>query len=88
METGTKALITRLTKFLTFYKNTATEMSRDEIQEMIDYSIAQAMARHNRNASMISMALGIVFLALFMDGFFRAIGLIPPFMGIDINLLK
>ena len=34
------------------------------------------------------MALGIVFLALFMDGFFRAIGLIPPFMGIDINLLK
>ncbi len=50
---------------------------------MIDAAIRQ----HNRNASMISFALGILFLALFADGFFRVIGLIPPFMGIDVNIL-
>ena len=52
-------------------------------QEMIDNAIRQ----HNRNASIISMTLGIVFLALFVDGFFRVIGMIPPFMGIDVNIL-
>ena len=31
--------------------------------------------------------LGIIFLALFVDGFFRVIGMIPPFMGIDVNIL-
>jgi hypothetical protein len=33
------------------------------------------------------MFLGITFLALFVDGFFRVIGMIPPFMGIDVNIL-
>jgi len=37
---------------------------------------------------MISMCLGIVFLALFAEGFFRVIGMIPPFMGIDVNLMQ
>ncbi len=50
---------------------------------MIDAAIRQ----HNRNASMISFALGIIFLALFADGFFRVIGMIPPFMGIDVNVI-
>ncbi len=50
---------------------------------MIDAAIRQ----HNRNASMISFALGILFLALFADGFFRVIGMIPPFMGIDVNVI-
>jgi hypothetical protein len=36
---------------------------------------------------MISFALGILFLALFADGFFRVIGMIPPFMGIDVNVI-
>lgn len=51
---------------------------------MIDAAIRQ----HNRNASMISFALGILFLALFADGFFRVIGMIPPFMGIDVNVIS
>ena len=51
---------------------------------MIDASITQ----HNRNASMISMVLGIIFLALFVDGFFRTIGMIPPFLGIDVSIIK
>ncbi len=51
---------------------------------MIDAAITQ----HNRNASMISMVLGILFLALFVDGFFRTIGMIPPFLGIDVSIIK
>ena len=51
---------------------------------MIDAAITQ----HNRNASMISMVLGIIFLALFADGFFRTIGMIPPFLGIDVSIIK
>ena len=58
--------------------------TKDEVQEMIDAAITQ----HNRNASMISMFLGIIFLALFAEGFFRVIGMIPPFMGIDVNLMQ
>jgi|TARA_Y100000015_G_scaffold6336_1_gene5782 predicted nucleic acid-binding Zn ribbon protein len=58
-------------------------ITKEECQEMIDEAIRQ----HNRNASIISMTLGIVFLALFADGFFRVIGMIPPFMGIDVNIL-
>jgi len=58
-------------------------VTKEECQEMIDEAIRQ----HNRNASIISMTLGIIFLALFVDGFFRVIGMIPPFMGIDVNIL-
>ena len=29
-----------------------------------------------------------LFLAAFVDGFLRAIGIIPPFMDIDINLMN
>ena len=58
--------------------------TKAEVQEMIDDAIRQ----HNRNASMISMVLGIIFFALFADGFFRVIGMIPPFLGIDVNIIK
>tara|TARA_B100001063_G_C16677386_1_gene509785 strand:- start:733 stop:978 length:246 start_codon:yes stop_codon:yes gene_type:complete len=58
-------------------------ITQEEAQKMIDDAIRQ----HNRNASIISMLLGIIFLALFVDGFFRVIGMIPPFMGIDVNIL-
>jgi hypothetical protein len=34
------------------------------------------------------MCLGILFLAAFVDGFLRAIGIIPPFLNIDINLMN
>jgi hypothetical protein len=34
------------------------------------------------------MCLGIIFIALFAEGFFRVIGMIPPFMGIDVSLIK
>ena len=37
---------------------------------------------------MISMVLGLTFLALFVDGFMRVIGMIPPFLGIDVNIMS
>ena len=61
----------------------AHHVTKEECQKMIDNAIRQ----HNRNASIISTFLGITFLALFVDGFFRVIGMIPPFMGIDVNIL-
>ena len=63
-------------------------MTPEEVQKLIDASIADAMRKHNRNASMISMCLGIIFLALFAEGFFRVIGMIPPFMGIDVSIIQ
>ena len=36
---------------------------------------------------MISAALGLFFLGAFVDGFLRAIGEIPAFMGINISLV-
>ena len=53
-------------------------MTPEEVQAMIDESIAQAMRRHNRNASIISMCVGWVVLALFAEGLLRLIGTIPP----------
>ena len=48
---------------------------------------AGSMAKHNRDATVISMILGFTTLALFVDGLLRLLGIIPPFMQIDIDLL-
>ena len=63
-------------------------LTREEVQEMIDEAVDRAINQHNRNASIISAILGICFLALFSEGFFRVIGMIPPFMGIDVNMMQ
>ena len=47
----------------------------------------ESMAKHNRDATVISMILGFTTLALFVDGLLRKLGIIPPFMEIDINIL-
>jgi len=58
-------------------------VSRSEVQEMID----AAIRRHNRNASIISMCVGWVVLALFAEGLLRLIGVIPPmFPWLNITL--
>ena len=59
-------------------------VSRYEVQEMID----AAIRRHNRNASIISMCVGWLVLALFAEGLLRLIGVIPPllpFLKITLN---
>jgi len=61
-----------------------TMVSKEEVSEMIDFAINQ----HNRNAGQISMVLGFIFMALFADGLFRTLGLIPPFLGIDVSIVQ
>jgi len=46
-----------------------------------------SMAKHNRDATVLSMILGFTALALFVDGLLRLLGVIPPFMDIDIDVL-
>ena len=62
-------------------------MSQQEIQRLIDESISVAINRHNRNASMISATLGFIFMGAFADGLFRVLGVIPPFMDIDVSII-
>tara|TARA_A100001515_G_scaffold129406_1_gene116100 strand:+ start:129 stop:347 length:219 start_codon:yes stop_codon:yes gene_type:complete len=50
--------------------------TKEEVQEMID----AAIRRHNRNASIISMCVGWVVLALFAEGLLRLIGIVPPLL--------
>ena len=58
-------------------------VSRSDVQEMID----DAIRKHNRNASIISMCVGWVVLALFAEGLLRLIGVIPPlFPWLNITL--
>ena len=58
-------------------------VTKKEVQEMID----DAIRRHNRNASIISMCVGWVVLALFADGLLRLVGAISPiFPWLDISI--
>ena len=47
----------------------------------------ESMAKHNRDATVISMILGFTTLALFVDGLLRMFGIIPPFMDLNVNIL-
>ena len=47
----------------------------------------ESMAKHNRDATVISMILGFTTLALFVDGLLRMLVIIPPFMHLDVNIL-
>lgn len=49
-------------------------VTRSEAKAMID----EAIRRHNRNASIISMCVGWAVLALFAEGLLRLVGKIPP----------
>jgi len=51
-------------------------VTQKECQEMID----DAIRRHNRNASIISMFVGFFILGLFSEGLLRLIGVIPPLL--------
>ena len=68
--------------------------TKEEVDALIKYAIDEArkideasMAKHNRDATVISMILGFTALALFVDGLLRLLGIIPPFMQIDIDVL-
>ena len=72
------------TKVETVVAKKQETFTREECEEMIEFAINQ----HNRNAGMISMALGFAFIALFADGLFRVLGLIPPFLGLDVSVVQ
>ena len=68
--------------------------TKEEVDSMIAFAVEEArrideesMAKHNREATIISMILGFTALALFVDGLLRILGIIPPFMHIDVNIL-
>ena len=63
---------------------------RESVAEAVDQARKideESMAKHNRDATVISMILGFTALALFVDGLLRLLGIIPPFMEIDIDVL-
>ena len=68
--------------------------TKKEVDEMIAAALDEArrideasMAEHNFKATIISMVLGFICLALFLDGTLRLLGIIPPFMDIDISIV-
>ena len=76
------------------YRPKRSTYTKEEVDELIKYAIEEArrideesMKKHNRDATVISMILGFTTLALFVDGLLRLLGIIPPFMEIDIDLL-
>ncbi len=68
--------------------------TKEEVAMLVRAAVAEAhemdqklMAKHNRNATIISMILGLICLALFLDGLLRILGIIPPFMDLDVNVI-
>ena len=72
--------------------------TKEEVKILLEAAIKEAvdearriddesMAKHNREATVISMILGFTTLALFVDGLLRMLGIIPPFMHLDVNIL-
>ena len=68
--------------------------TKEEVDVLIRAAVDEAraideasMAKHNREATIISMILGFTALALFLDGLLRILGIIPPFMHLDVNVI-
>ena len=73
--------------------------TKDEVDVLISAAVKKAvdearkideesMAKHNRDATVLSMILGFTTLALFVDGLLRVLGIVPPFMDLDVNILE
>jgi hypothetical protein len=68
--------------------------TKHEVDKMIADALEEArkideesMRKHNRTATIISMILGFICLALFVDGLLRILGIIPPFMDLDVSIV-
>ena len=68
--------------------------TKEEVNILLDAAVKEAvdkarkideesMAKHNRDATVLSMILGFTALALFVDGLLRLLGIIPPFMAVS-----
>ena len=76
------------------YRSQRDTYTKEEVNALIAAAVSEAraideasMAKHNRDATIISMILGFTVLALFIDGLLRILGIIPPFMDIDVNII-
>ena len=92
--TQTKSTQTKLRGSMTEETIKQLCYTKEEVDSMIEFAVEEArrideasMAKHNREATIISMILGFTALALFVDGLLRILGIIPPFMHIDVNIL-
>mgnify|MGYP001335559235 FL=1 len=68
--------------------------TKEEVDQLIEAAVAEAkaideesMRQHNIKATIISMILGLICLALFVDGLLRILGIVPPFMDLDVNVI-
>ena len=75
----------------TYTKDEVDVLIAAAVKEAVDEAVKideASMAKHNRDATVISMILGFTTLALFVDGLLRMLGIIPPFMDLDVNILE
>ena len=81
-----------------FQRDKETVYSKTEVDRLIaeaKYEAIEAareidrlsMAKHNWTATVISMVLGLIALSLFVDGLLRILGIIPPFMDLDVGII-
>ena len=74
----------------TYSKEEVDALIADAVKEAVAEATRideESMAKHNRDATVISMILAFTTLALFVDGLLRMLGIIPPFMDLDVNIL-
>ena len=74
----------------TYSKEEVDALIADAVKEAVAEATRideESMAKHNRDATVLSMILGFTTLALFVDGLLRMLGIIPPFMDLDVNIL-
>ena len=74
----------------TYSKEEVDALIADAVKEAVAEATRideESVAKHNRDATVISMILGFTTLALFVDGLLRMLGIIPPFMDLDVNIL-
>ena len=75
----------------TYTKDEVDALIAAAVKEAVDEAVKideASMAKHNRDATVISMILGFNTLALFVDGLLRMLGIVPPFMDLDVNILE
>ncbi len=69
--------------------------TKDQVDVLIEAAVEEAreidrlsMKKHNRDATIISIIIGFFIMAAFVDGLLRLLGVIPPFMDIDISIIQ
>ena len=82
----TEETIRKILPTLCYTKEQVDELIRQAVEEARAIDEA-SMRKHDRDATVISMILGFICLALFLDGLLRILGIVPPFMDLDVNVI-